>query len=86
MKTFARITGVLLVAFGLLTILSALGLGILGGIRDALRLAGIRPVGRGAGIGGLLLLLFFVGQGVLFAGAGQALILLARLAPQTRLA
>ncbi len=76
MKTWARITGVLLIVFGLSIVLSAIAFGILGGIRDALQFAGSMPTGRGLGLAGLLLLLFYLGNGLLVTGMGQGLYLL----------
>ncbi len=76
MKTLARITGVILIALGLLVIISSLILGVLGGVRDALRLAESLPIARGAGLTGLLLLVFALGHGFLLAGVGEALWLL----------
>ncbi len=78
MKTLARITGVVLTALGLFVIICALILAGLGGARDALRLATSLPVARGAGLIGLLLLVFAFGHGLLLAGVGEGLWLLAR--------
>ncbi len=72
--------------FGPLIILSAVSLGVLGGIRDALRLAGSLPAGRGVGVTGLLLLLFFLGYGLLVTGMGEGLFLLANLTDHPHLA
>ncbi len=80
MKTFARITGVILIALGLLFIVLALVFGVLGGVRDVMRLAGSLPVSPRAGLTGVLLLVLAFGHGVLLAGVGEALVLLANLA------
>lgn len=84
MKTLARITGVTLMALGLLTIVGALILGILGGAREALRVAQSFPVGRGPGLTGLLELLFVIGHGLLLAGVGEGLWLLANIGSAPR--
>ncbi len=86
MKTFARIAGALLIVFGLLIVLGSISLGVLGGIRDALRLAGSLPAARGAGLTGLLFLLFFLGYGLLVTGIGEGLFLIADLSARPPLA
>ncbi len=86
MKTFARITGALLIVFGLLIVLGAISLGVLGGLRDALRLAGALPAGRWAGLTGLLFLLFFLGYGLRVTGMGQGPFLIADLSARRPLA
>ncbi len=85
MKTLARITGVILIVLGILTIVSALALGVVGGVRDALRLAGSLPAARGAGLTAFVVLSVFLGHGVLLAGVGQGLWLLADIASRSHL-
>ena len=70
----------ILIVFGLLIIVSSLSTGAIGGLRDLLRVAGTMPVGRGAGVAGLLSILFFLGHGLLVTGLGEGLYLLADLA------
>ena len=72
MKTFAQITGVILIGFGLLIIVCAVTLGAAGGSRDLLHLAGTLPMGRGAGIAGLLFILLIFGHGLLPTALGAA--------------
>ncbi len=86
MRTLARITAVILVIVGILIILSTLSLAVIGAFRDALRLEGTLPAGRGVGLAGVLSLLFFLGYGILVMGMGQGLYLLADLASRPRLA
>ncbi len=76
MNTLARITGVILIALGLLVIAAAPTLAVLGGVRDVLRLAGSLPVAPRAGLIGLLVLAVALGHGFLLAGVGEALWLL----------
>lgn len=85
MKTLARITGVILSVLGLLVIVSALILGVIGGGRDALHIAGSPPVSLRAGATALPLLVLMLGHGVLLAGVGEGLCLLADLASRPRL-
>ncbi len=83
MKTFARITAVLLIIFGILIVLAVIALGLIGAFREVLRLTGTLPPAHGAGLAGLVSLLFFLGYGLLVTGMGQGLYLLAGIASRS---
>lgn len=71
----------ILIVFGLLIIVSAFTVGAIGGLRNLLGVAGTVPTGRGAGVAGLLFILFFLGHGLLVTGLGEGLYLPADLHP-----
>ncbi len=77
MRSLARITAVFLIAIGVLVLLTTLGLGALGVLRPVLRVAGTGALGRGAGVAGVLSLVFCVGYGLLLMGVGEGLYLTA---------
>ncbi len=77
MRNLARRTTAFLIAMGVLVLLTTLGLGVLGPLRDVLRLAGIGALGRGPGVAGVLPLIFFVAYGLLLMGVGEGLYLTA---------
>ena len=69
MKTFARITAVILIIFGILVMLGGLTMGVIGIVRAASRAVGTAPlqpelrVAGGAlfgGLGGLILVIFIL--------------------------
>ena len=88
MKTFARITAVILIIFGILVMLSGLTMGVIGIVRagsHALGAAPLQPALRAAsgglfgGLGGLILVIFIVIQGLMIVATGEGLFLLANL-------
>ena len=88
MKTFARITAVILIIFGILVMLGGLTLGVIGIARAGSRTLGaaplqpvLRAVGGGlfGGLGGLILVIFILIQGLMIVATGEGLFLLANL-------
>jgi hypothetical protein len=85
MITIARITAIILIVLGLLVILSGLAAGALGVLHAGARAVGLQnSAPRLGGIGGLLLVIISLIQGLLVLGAGQGLYLLAGLASRPR--
>jgi hypothetical protein len=90
MKTFARITAVILIIFGILVMLGGLTTGVIGIVRAGSRALGAAPLqpalraaGGGllfGGLGGLILVIFIVIQGLMIVATGEGLFLLANLA------
>jgi hypothetical protein len=88
MKTLARITAVILIIFGILVMLGGLTLGVIGIVRAGSRALGAAPLqpalraasgGLFGGLGGLILVIFIVIQGLLIVATGEGLFLLANL-------
>jgi hypothetical protein len=88
MKTLARITAVILIILGILVMLGGLTLGVVGIVRAGSRALGAAPLqpalraasgGLFGGLGGLILVIFIVIQGLMIAATGEGLFLLANL-------
>ena len=88
MKTLARITAVILIIFGILVMLGGLTMGIIGIVRAGSRALGAAPLqpalraasgGLFGGLGGLILVIFIVIQGLMIVATGEGLFLLANL-------
>jgi len=88
MKTLARITAVILIIFGILVMLGRLTMGIIGIVRAGSRALGAAPLqpalraasgGLFGGLGGLILVIFIVIQGLMIVATGEGLFLLANL-------
>ena len=89
MKTLARITAVILIIFGIIVMLSGVTLGIVGIVRAGSRALGATPIQPGirvagaggmlSGLGGLILVIFIVIQGLMIVATGEGLYLLAKL-------
>jgi hypothetical protein len=89
MKTLARITAVILIIFGIIIMLSGLTLGVVGIVRTESRALGATPVQPGlrvagaggmlGGLGGLILVIFIVIQGLMIIATGEGLYLLANI-------
>ena len=88
MKTFARITAVILIIFGILVMLGGLTMGVIGIVRAGSRALGAAPLqpalraaggGLFGGLGGLILVIFIVIQGLMIVATGEGLFLLANL-------
>ncbi len=88
MKTLARITAVILIILGILVMLGGLTLGVVGIVRAGSRALGAAPLqpalraasgGLFGGLGGLILVIFIVIQGLLIVATGEGLFLLANL-------
>ena len=92
MKTLARITAVILIIYGILIMLGGLSMGIIGIVRAGSRALGAVPFqpalraadgGLFAGLGGLILVIFIVIQGLMIVATGEGLFLLASLSEKT---
>ena len=92
MKTLARITAVISIIFGILVMLGGLTMGIIGIVRAGSRALGtvpLQPAQRAAGggmfggLGGLILVIFIVIQGLMIVATGEGLFLLASLSEKT---
>ncbi|MGA7192914.1 MAG: hypothetical protein WBW94_04720 [Anaerolineales bacterium] len=88
MKTLARITAVILIIFGIIIMLSGLTLGVVGIVRTGSRALGATPIQPGlrvagagmfTGLGGLILVIFIVIQGLMIIATGEGLYLLANI-------
>jgi hypothetical protein len=87
MKTLARITAVILIIFGIIIMLSGLTLGVVGIVRTESRALGATAVQPGlrvaggmlGGLGGLILVIFIVIQGLMIIATGEGLYLLANI-------
>jgi len=88
MKTLARITSVILIILGILVMLGGLTMGVIGIVRAGSRALGAAPVqpalraasgGLFGGLGGLILVIFIVIQGLMIVATGEGLFLLANL-------
>jgi len=86
MKTLARITAVILIIFGIIVMLSGVTLGVVGIVRAGSRALGATPIQPGlrvagagmlGGLGGLILVIFIVIQGLMIIATGEGLYLLA---------
>jgi len=86
MKTLARITAVILIVFGIIIMLSGVTLGVVGIVRAGSRALGATPIQPGlrvagagmlGGLGGLILVIFIVIQGLMIIATGEGLYLLA---------
>ena len=80
MKTFARITAIILIISGLLILLGGLALGVTGVIRSVMNVAVAAPPLRAGGANGLLLLAFIFVEGLTVMALGEGLFLLADIA------
>ena len=82
MKTFARITAIVLIILGILIIFGGLALGVTGVIRSVMTAAtAARPLPvRAGGANGLLLLAFIFVEGLTVTALGEGLFLLAEIA------
>jgi len=88
MKTLARITAIILIIFGILVMLGGLTMGVIGIVRTGSRTLGAAPLqpalraaggGLFGGLGGLILVIFIVIQGLMIVASGEGLFLLANL-------
>ncbi len=88
MKTLARITAIVLIIFGILVMLGGLTLGVIGIVRAGSRALGAAPLqpalraaggGLFGGLGGLILVIFIVIQGLMTVATGEGLFLLVNL-------
>ena len=87
MKTLARITAVILIILGILVTLGGLTMGVVGIVRAGSRTLGAAPLqpalraagGLFGGLGGLILVIFIVIQGLKIVATGEGLFLLANL-------
>jgi hypothetical protein len=88
MKTLARITAIILIIFGILVMLGGLTMGVIGIVRAGSRTLGAAPLqpalraaggGLFGGLGGLILVIFIVIQGLMIVASGEGLFLLANL-------
>jgi len=86
MKTLARITAVILIIVGIIIMLSGVTMGVIGLVRAGSRTLGATPlqpglrvtsVGLFGGLGGLILVIFIVIQGLMIVATGEGLYLLA---------
>jgi len=86
MKTLARITSVILIIFGILVMLSGLTMGVIGIVHAGSRALGATPLQPGlrlaggglfGGLGGLILVIFILIQGLMIVATGEGLYLLA---------
>jgi hypothetical protein len=81
MKTFARITAIILIIAGLLILFGGLALGVTGVIRSVMNGAtAARPALRAGGANGLLLLAFLFVEGLTVTALGEGLFLLTDIA------
>jgi len=77
MKTFARITAIVLIVTGILLLFGGMGLGVTGVVRSLMHVnAAATPV-RAGGANGLLLLAFIFVEGLTVIAIGEGLFLLA---------
>ena len=92
MKTLARITAIILIIFGILVMLGGLTMGVIGIVRAASRAVGAAPLQPGlrvaggalfGGLGGLILVIFILIQGLMIVATGERLYLLAGLSEKT---
>ncbi len=80
MKTFARITAIVLIVIGILLLFSGVVLGVTGVVRSLMNVtAAVRPL-RGSGTIGLILLAFIFVEGLTVTAIGEGLFLLADIA------
>ena len=88
MKTLARITAVILIIIGILVMLGGVAMGVIGLVRAESRALGTTPlqpglhaagVGLFGGLGGLILVIFIVIQGLMIIATGEGLYLLANM-------
>ena len=88
MKTFAYITAVIMIIIGLIVMFGGLTLGIIGIVNAGSRALGATPVQPGlrfaatglfGRLGGLILLVFVLIQGLMIVAVGEGLFLLADL-------
>ena len=80
MKTFARITAIVLIVIGILLLFGGVVLGVTGLVRSLMNVtAAVRPV-RGSGAIGLILLAFIFVEGLTVTALGEGLFLLADIA------
>jgi len=92
MKTLARITAVVLIIIGIIIMLSGVTIGVIGLVRAGSRALGTTPLQPGpraagaglfGGLGGLILVIFIVIQGLMIIATGEGLYLLANLSEKT---
>lgn len=88
MKTLARITAVILIVFGIIVMLGGVTAGVIGIVRAGSHALGATPLQPGlrlaggalfGGLGGLILVVFVLIQGLLIVATGEGLYLLASL-------
>ena len=88
MKTLARITAVILIIVGIILMLSGVTVGVIGLVHAGSRALGTTPLQPGlrvaggglfGGLGGLILVIFIVIQGLMIVATGEGLFLLANL-------
>ena len=88
MRTFARITAVVLMLLGVLLIVAALVAGAAGIIRSGMQSAGVIPrlgTARPAAPGlGLIILIFSIIQGVVLVAFGEVIFLMSDIVRNTR--
>ena len=80
MKTFARITAIVLIVIGILLLFGGVALGVTGVVRSLMNVtAAARPLGAG-GTAGLILLAFIFVEGLTVTAIGEGLFLLVDIA------
>jgi hypothetical protein len=80
MKTFARITAIVLIVIGILLLFGGLALAVTGVVRSLMNVtAAARPL-RAGGTAGLILLAFIFVEGLTVTALGEGLFLLADIA------
>jgi hypothetical protein len=80
MKTFGRITALVLIVVGMLLVLGAIAGSAIGAARGLLHSAAAIPQARGAGVSGMLLFVLLFAHGLLVMGVGEGLYMLTDLA------
>jgi hypothetical protein len=80
MKTFARITAIVLIVIGILLLFVGVALGVTGVVRSLMNVTtAVSPL-RGSGAIGLILLAFIFVEGLTVTAIGEGLFLLADIA------
>ena len=80
MKTFARITAIVLIVIGILLLFGGITLGVTGLVRSLMNVTtAVRPL-RAGGAAGLILLAFIFVEGLTVTALGEGLFLLADIA------
>ena len=80
MKTFARITVIVLIVTGILILFGGIGLGVTGVVRSLTHANVTTTPVRASGANGLLLLAFIFVEGLMVIATGEGLFLLAGIA------
>ena len=80
MKTFARITAIVMIVIGILLLFGGVALGVTGAVRSLMSVTAVaRPLRAGGSIGLILLAFIFV-EGLTVTAIGEGLFLLADIA------